>query len=298
MESKGVCRPLVPRQPLLVLAATRYYKFEFLRYGISHFYAFQANSACMNMAQLVPDGTIDILFQTGTSFPKVFCYGTPLKTYLLSEYRPMDVKPGDCFFGVRFFPGQAYLFGKMPEAELTEGAVDLHDIIQDQKTIEEISKSSNFQNQIRIFLEAYLKNFRKNFEERSRERRLQDYLTERIVGSRGTVRLDELSEETGYSARYLQRVFRSEKGMSPEQFKQVTRFQNVLTDLRQPSTLTDVAMKAGFFDQSHMIKEFEKILGMSPKRYMRELMKTDFQDRLVVLTRASLEREDVFTVNS
>lgn len=69
------------RQPFLLFATESYQKIEVMRYGISHFYTFQADGTAYDLAEVVPDGCVDIMFVRGRSRSYAIYVGTPLNAY-------------------------------------------------------------------------------------------------------------------------------------------------------------------------------------------------------------------------
>lgn len=277
---------LIPRQPLLVLASGCYYKMEFGRYGISHFYKFHVDSLLQAQAQVVPDGTVDILFHCMKGKPEAVCYGTVLKHYCLKE--TSIAREGELIFGVRFFPGQAYLPGNFPIAELTEGCIDLWDILKEKEMIERICSCEDFKDQIQIFLSYYVKDYCREILGQ-KEDQLEQYLLHRILSSQGTVRLETLSQETYFSERYINQIFHKAYGLSPKVFEKLIRFQETLTAMRYEKKMTDIAADAGYYDQSHLIREFKGFMDMTPKRYVKELEEADMSKRLVLIPSEAIE---------
>ncbi|MGN6104596.1 MAG: helix-turn-helix domain-containing protein [Kofleriaceae bacterium] len=76
-------------------------------------------------------------------------------------------------------------------------------------------------------------------------------------------------EETGYSHRRFISVFREAVGLSPKRYCRVRRFQQVLAQLeaRPDAAWSQLAFEAGYSDQSHFVREFGEIAGLSPGRY-------------------------------
>lgn len=235
---------LTPRQPLWILATEHYYKVEIMKYGISHFYTFYANSDLINYAQVIPDGVVDLIFRCRGNKPEAFGHGTFLKACNLND--TTIIKKDDIIFGVRFLPGQAYLPGGFPMSELTDQSVDLADIFQCKDMVERIAESENFQDQIAIFMHEYRKGYQQQKIYNSSEKELFIYIAEQILKSRGTIKLEELSEQTYFSTRYLNKLFHREYGMSPKFYAQIIRLQNILEQLRYPENLPI----------SHMIPDF------------------------------------------
>ncbi|PCI60184.1 MAG: hypothetical protein COB37_10060 [Kordiimonadales bacterium] len=71
--------------------------------------------------------------------------------------------------------------------------------------------------------------------------------------------------------RQLERRFANTLGTSPKRYARTIRFQRTLQVLEnaRASSLTDIALNHGFFDQSHFIRDFKEFSGLSPTAYRR-----------------------------
>jgi methylphosphotriester-DNA--protein-cysteine methyltransferase len=68
-------------------------------------------------------------------------------------------------------------------------------------------------------------------------------------------------------------VFRSEVGLHPKLFHRVQRFQRLVIQLHRLSEPEwgQLALEDGYFDQSHLIRDFGAFSGFSPTDYLRRL---------------------------
>jgi AraC-like DNA-binding protein len=83
--------------------------------------------------------------------------------------------------------------------------------------------------------------------------------------SNGSVRIDDVVERSGLSHRYLVSRFREQIGVTPKAAARVLRFEHSLRLLRQPGTsIADVAIATGYYDQSHLTREFRALAGCPP----------------------------------
>ena len=105
-----------------------------------------------------------------------------------------------------------------------------------------------------------------------------------VISQGGNVGLDTLSQLAGISSRQLERRFKEEAGFSPKLFSRLVRFQASLrlATANTLSTMTDIGYAAGYFDQSHFIREFKEFSGISPKQYFR-LSKQNVADNFIQL---------------
>jgi AraC-like DNA-binding protein len=77
-----------------------------------------------------------------------------------------------------------------------------------------------------------------------------------------------VAEHLELSSRRLEEVFRAEVGMSPRPFARIRRFQRALALAGRPAAPRwgALALAAGYFDQSHLIRDFVELSGFSPER--------------------------------
>jgi AraC-like DNA-binding protein len=96
------------------------------------------------------------------------------------------------------------------------------------------------------------------------------WLRQQLIGSRGQARVEPLMDETGWSRRHVTEHFRRQLGITPKAYARLLRFQQATALLMQPKTngsLADVAMSAGYYDQSHLTRDFAALAGMTPGAY-------------------------------
>lgn len=91
-----------------------------------------------------------------------------------------------------------------------------------------------------------------------------------ILAGRGTTPISRVSRELAIGNRYLERLFVSRLGISPKFFARVVRFQGVFAALNGGASLARVAQDAGYFDQSHFVREFRALTGLTPGGFLRE----------------------------
>lgn len=81
--------------------------------------------------------------------------------------------------------------------------------------------------------------------------------------------LDALAGLAGVSASQLARDFSKFFGVSPRQYQVRLKMQAAL-DLLERMPLAQVAQECGYSDQSAFARQFRKVVGLSPARYLRE----------------------------
>jgi len=89
----------------------------------------------------------------------------------------------------------------------------------------------------------------------------------------------QLARQAGLSEKRFIDVFSAEVGLTPKLFNRVVRFQRVLSQLDQCSApnWTQLALNFGYFDQSHLIRDFLAFSGFSPADYLHRLRELRMQ---------------------
>lgn len=79
-----------------------------------------------------------------------------------------------------------------------------------------------------------------------------------------------ITEQTGFSSRYFNQLFRDQVGVTPKLFCRIQRFQKVLEMLpvKAPVNWMDVAFTCGYFDQAHFIHDFRAFADCTPTEYL------------------------------
>lgn len=81
--------------------------------------------------------------------------------------------------------------------------------------------------------------------------------------------LEEMARSAFITKYDLIRKFKQAFGLTPHQFQIQNRVRKAQRLFLQTKTLTEAAFTAGFCDQSHFIKSFEKLLGLTPSAYKK-----------------------------
>lgn len=91
----------------------------------------------------------------------------------------------------------------------------------------------------------------------------------------GCVPIPELARTFAISQRQLERLYQTQVGMSPRQYAQLVRVEAARLSLKQLHTDSAAALAAdlGYYDQSHFIREFCAVVGMTPHAYRQRRLR-------------------------
>jgi AraC-like DNA-binding protein len=86
--------------------------------------------------------------------------------------------------------------------------------------------------------------------------------------SRGRVSVAEVAAQSAVSTRHLERVIQEQVGVSPKMFGRLLRLDQALAQLNQRSNWAEIAIACGYFDQSHMVRDFRAMTGATPVEFL------------------------------
>jgi AraC-like DNA-binding protein len=89
----------------------------------------------------------------------------------------------------------------------------------------------------------------------------------RLHATRGAVEIGSLTAELGCSRRYLIRLFNDHVGLPPKLFARILRFEHALELADGSIGWAEIAYRCGYYDQAHMINDFQQFTGHSPTGY-------------------------------
>ncbi|WP_172278239.1 helix-turn-helix domain-containing protein [Chryseobacterium sp. LAM-KRS1] len=186
---------------------------------------------------------------------------------------------------VRIYPHASTLFFDDPVSEFTNYATDMYDVTAESTTLyDRIMMAGDLSGQVKIVEDFLLQQMRKN-ENRLKKVSMVLALSKRISFDHQPLNLNRLSEDSGLSERYIQKLYMNNIGISPAAFTSVIRFNRSLhLVLNTRSSLTSIAYDCGYYDQAHFIREFKRFTGIVPSESRSFLIENgkDFQEAVNV----------------
>lgn len=172
-------------------------------------------------------------------------------------------------FAVKFNPAGFYPFWKRPVSRLTGKSIglaeafggDVGSIEADILNAEDVAAKVTA---IDRFLLARLP-------ERDANVDLLNEMVADLAANRDILRVEQLAERYGKSARTLQRLFERYVGVSPKGVIQRFRLHEAAERLEKGEAMDLAALSQdmGYYDQAHFIKDFKSFVGTSPEAYLR-----------------------------
>lgn len=160
----------------------------------------------------------------------------------------------------------------VPMHELTGRAIELTDVLEgaDRRLPERLQDEPTWEARFALldcFLGARLEAAREPPPELA-------LAVSRLRRSGGGAPIAALAREAGWSQRRLVRGFREQVGMHPKGFARLLRFERVIRRLHAEggAALGEIALDCGYYDQSHLNRDFRQFAGVSPTRYVARTM--------------------------
>jgi AraC-like DNA-binding protein len=174
--------------------------------------------------------------------------------------------------GIVFRPaGLSTLFG-LPMYEFTDERIALVDVLGPSITYlhEQLAESQTAASRMAL-LEQFI-----NRQLLGRGNRFDrtDYAANLIVDKHGILTVNELMDDLYVCRRQFERQFLQKVGVSPKYYARIRRVGHVCAQLAsqrwQVSDWQDFIFRAGYYDQSHFIREFTQFTGKRPTLYVKD----------------------------
>lgn len=85
-------------------------------------------------------------------------------------------------------------------------------------------------------------------------------------------RVCDVARKVGLSQRRFIEVFEAEVGLTPKLYSRIQRFQRARALVQRVRAVqwAELAVGCGYFDQSHLIRDFRAFSGLTPEEYLRQ----------------------------
>jgi len=207
--------------------------------------------------RVLPDGGLDILFERelDTGACRALVFGAKSTALRIADQSPMAK------LALHFRPGAAGVFG-VPAVELCDRAVPL-DALWPRVGRELLARFAEGDARLLDCLGERIP------QPASALASLAERAACRIFARAGGEPVAELARALGVCPRTLERAFRAHVGLSPKRLARVARMRAAHLRLRAKVPGAQVALDAGYSDQSHMVREFVALSGAPPQAICR-----------------------------
>jgi AraC-like DNA-binding protein len=178
-----------------------------------------------------------------------------------------------CLLGARLKHGVAASFLNFPVKEITNRFIPAETFWAQSNTelVEPVLAAPTIRSKMAAMEKSLVKFF-------GRARRIDTTLRKAVklvAQHQGDVEVSELARQLKISRQTVKHKFDNGVGLSPKTFGKLRRFQNVLRCVSTDANIdwSELAQRCGYYDQAHLIREFNSFTGFSPEKFLRVLGK-------------------------
>ena len=239
---------------------------------IKHYWILKTVGNSTTMARTVPTGMMSLIFHRGNRLLSVHENMTQPRAFLSGQERTFNDLKYDGYINmisIVFRPAGARAFFNLP-LEKTAGLRLTADDMEDRELSELEGTLSGIEKDhlCILFIERFLLRRLTQLAEHN-IKRINTAI--RLINT-GQTDIVKLADATCLSTKQFNRVFSENIGTSPKEYSRIIRFQRALNMMEKDINLSFAALACdcGYFDQSHMIKEFKTFSGYTPSEYIAE----------------------------
>lgn len=257
-----------------------------LRPFVSLLWALDPEPVAANVAMarelVLPTGCVHIVLRLGDEPLRVFAHRDDLRGQAVgcaliggARARPYfrDISRPAASVGALLYPGAAEAVIGAPAIEFSDRHTRLEDVWGQSAVMalrEQLLAASSLESRLQIF-ESFLSQRLPRL--RGIDPLIAHALTRFGAESTESSRLvADVVRDCGHSHRHFTSRFERAVGLTPKTWCRLVRFDRVLERLSSSSPalgLADIAAAEGYADQSHFIREFKFLGGLTPGQYLR-----------------------------
>ncbi|MEL7270226.1 MAG: AraC family transcriptional regulator [Bacteroidota bacterium] len=177
---------------------------------------------------------------------------------------------------IGFKPYAFNFFVNTQQRYFTKGRITDASLLYPGHTLEELAEALSKSKNDPDILSALDGFFQKQFNRNRSDHRVR--AATQWIYENDIIRVQDIAQKLDISSVTLRNLFDEHVGVTPKELIKITRTHNVLKQCAFfKENLTELGYEFGYFDQSHFIKEFKSVMGITPKAYFRnEQLAFDF----------------------
>lgn len=221
------------------------------------------------IVQTIPSGCVHLVFHRGENL-NIQSKGLQPKNFIRGQFSTYGslISGGNIdMIAVIFHPLGLNPFVQCSMSEIYNHYIDIEDLedIELNHLKRSISTEQEVETCIRL-VEGFL--MQRLVDADNNYKRTQHTIHQII--NQPQIEVNTLAESACLGYRQFKRVFTNQVGMSPKEYYRVVRFQRALYLLQNHPGMefVDLAYSCGFYDPSHLVKDFKELSGCSPTQYL------------------------------
>jgi AraC-like DNA-binding protein len=248
---------------------------DILKPYIRHYYIFESDTEAEFEDTVFPSGDMEVIFNLGegiweSSVDNKFCKTPKIELWgQITRPLPIRSKGRHTMLGIKFFPHSAGYFFDDDIGLFNDHISDFGEVIGSPAKVlyMQLLDARDTPKRIALIETFLLKRLIENEKRSFRIDKVADILTS-IKRNPAENNLSVIASRHGITPRYLHKLIYRHTGLSPAFFNKINRFQSSLKLIvKNEQPLTTIAYQAGYFDQSHFIRDFKSFTGLTPSAY-------------------------------
>ncbi len=244
---------------------------------VDSFWRYKGHEHDYEIESILPTGTLELAINLRQNELRFYDADRPENLSRFSgaiisgaQGRGLVPDTGEAFVvGAHFKPGGAFPFLGLPAGELADIHVDLETLWGPAagRLRERLCEARTSAEQFQLLQQALLSRLCDGVEKHYAVSAALEMFANNQTGPR----VREAAQYLGLSQRRFIEVFKAEVGLTPKLFSRIQRFQQTRTFMEHnpAPNWAAVALDLGYFDQSHLIREFHEFSGLSPTAYLQ-----------------------------
>jgi len=205
----------------------------------------------------VPDGCVDLEFVKEDGKDKVYICGS------FTSGTVSPVNQYESCFGIKLNPGYVPEIVQDQAERLVDNRIEVSDDPLFRDLMNRLSETGDFAGKVHL-VRQYLGVWGLS----STRNHMAGYVMDKIRESSGHLSVAELTDNMGYSQKYVDRVFRTVIGMSMKRYAVIVRAQEAI-DRVVEGREDEVYDTLGYYDQAHFIREFKRHTLITPHKLVK-----------------------------
>lgn len=223
---------------------------------------------------ILPKGTVEIIFNFSDdvvycnsnldikkALPRCFVNGVNFKPFNLIKNRQQ------VFLGVQLNALGLKILFDVPVSDFNNTVVEGYQVCESLNTLSnQLFQKKTFKNQVEIIMKWIYKKV-SHFHYNKAINQVHNLFYSHKLDEKS---VKELSNEVNLSERQIRRLSSEWLGMNTETFLRYHRYLTSLHLLHNTNlSLSQIGLEAGYYDQSHFIREFKSFTDIAPKKYQK-----------------------------
>lgn len=226
-------------------------------------------------SRILPNGAIELIinfgdvqrtlkngtFETDKNFYDYWVAGIQTQPLFIQSLTDTNL------VGIRFLPGGAYPFFKVPVSNFSNAVVETSWLKEELDEIRASIVDLSSVERVGKVISDYLIS---KFDGSCSTNESVMYVVNNIIFSDSEKPISELVKKAGYSHRHFISLFRQQVGTSPKNLQRILRLQKVIQFVKNQPNIkwADIFIEFPFYDAAHFAHDFKELTGLSPGTYL------------------------------